>query len=142
MSEVFFCDTAEDDALKYAVIVSRYKGKWVFCRQKGRNTYELPGGHREHGENIEETARRELYEETGAARFRLAPVGVYGVREDSGEATYGMLYFAEIQEFFKLPDSEMECIQFFDGVPGELTWPEFQPALLHRVEEALGEETV
>lgn len=137
MREVFFCDNVTDDELKFAVIVSRYEGKWVFCKQKNLNTYEVPGGHREDGENIEATARRELYEETGAARFRLTPVCVYGVREESGEATYGMLYFAEIQEFFALPDFEMERIDFFDGVPGELTYPDLQPALMRRVQEEI-----
>ncbi len=137
MREVFFCDSVDDELLKFAVIVSRYEGKWVFCKQKGASTYEVPGGHRENGENIEATARRELYEETGAARFRLTPVCVYGVREESGEGTYGMLYFAEIQEFFALPDFEMERIDFFDGVPGELSYPDLQPALMHKVQEIL-----
>lgn len=62
MREVIFCDNVTDDELKFAVIVSRYEGKWVFCKQKNRSTYEVPGGHREDGENIEATARRELYE--------------------------------------------------------------------------------
>ncbi|MFR7445451.1 MAG: NUDIX domain-containing protein [Sellimonas intestinalis] len=42
-------------------------------------TYEVPGGHREAGETIDETARRELYEETGATDFDLFPVCVYSV---------------------------------------------------------------
>ena len=66
MRQVLFYDSVDDDALKFAVIASRHDGKWVFCRKKGRNTYEIPGGHRENGENIEATARRELYEETGS----------------------------------------------------------------------------
>ena len=137
MSEVIFCDNVDDDALKFAVIVSRYEGTWVFCRPKGKSTYEVPGGHREQGENIEETARRELYEETGAARFRLTPVCVNGVRGANGETTFGMLYFAEVQEFFALPDFEMERIDFFDGIPGELTYPDLYPALLRKVQESL-----
>ena len=139
MRQVLFYDSVEDEALKYAVVVSRYGGKWVFCRKKGGKTYELPGGHRKSGENIEATARRELYEETGAARFRLTPVCVYGVREDTGEETFGMLYFAEIQEFFALPDFEMERIAFLDGVPGELTYPDIEPALVRRAQESLPE---
>jgi 8-oxo-dGTP diphosphatase len=137
MREVFFCDNVDDDALQFAVIVSRFQGKWVFYKHKDRNTYEMPGGHRQGGENIEETARRGLYEETGAARFRLTPVCVYGVREESGGAAFGMLYFAEIQEFFTLPDAGMERIGLFDGIPGELADPDIQPALLHRVQESL-----
>lgn len=137
MRQVLFYDSVDDDALKFAVIASRHDGKWVFCRKKGRNTYEIPGGHRESGENIEATARRELYEETGAARFRLTPVCVYGVREESGEEEFGMLYFAEIQEFFALPDFEMERIDFFDSTPDDLSYPDIQPALLKRVQESL-----
>ncbi len=137
MRQVLFYDSVDDDALKFAVIASRHDGKWVFCRKKERNTYEIPGGHRENGENIEATARRELYEETGAARFRLTPVCVYGVREESGEEEFGMLYFAEIQEFFALPDYEMERIDFFESVPADLSYPDIQPALLQRVQESL-----
>lgn len=137
MSEVLFYEHVDDDALKFAVIVSKYQGKWVFCKQKQKNTYEVPGGHRENGENIEQTARRELYEETGAARFRLVPVCAYGVRTDSGTETYGMLYYAEIQEFFALPDFEMESVEYFDGIPGELTYPDIMPKLIQKVSEAM-----
>ena len=49
-----------DGLLKYAVIVARYKDKWVFGRHKQRDTWEIPGGHREPGETIEQTALREL----------------------------------------------------------------------------------
>ena len=40
-----------DEKLKYAVIAARYGGGWIFCRHKGRSTWEIPGGHREAGEN-------------------------------------------------------------------------------------------
>lgn len=135
MREVAFYDNAEDDLLKFAVVACRYRGKWVFCKHRERDTWEIPGGHRESGENIEATARRELYEETGAARFRLSPVCVYGVKEESGGETFGMLYFAEVQEFFALPDFEMERIGFFDAPPEALTYPDIQPALLKKAEE-------
>ena len=35
-------------------------GKWVFCKHKERDTFEVHGGHREFGEDIIETAKREL----------------------------------------------------------------------------------
>ena len=50
------------EQLKYAVIVAKYHGRWIFCRHKKRNTWEVPGGHREPNEIPYETARRELDE--------------------------------------------------------------------------------
>ena len=84
MTNVFFCKNSEieDECLKYAVIVSEYKNKWIFCRHKERSTWEIPGGHREPGEEIETTARRELAEETGATLADIRQVSVYGVEKD------------------------------------------------------------
>ena len=48
---------------------SRTKGRWVLCKHKERNTYEVPGGHREKNETILETAQREFNEETRAVDF-------------------------------------------------------------------------
>lgn len=56
MVEVRFYDTVNDELLKFAVIISQSNGKWVFCKHKERDTYEVPGGHREVGEVIFETA--------------------------------------------------------------------------------------
>ena len=52
MMKVQFYDYIEDNLLKFAVIISKSNGKWVFCKHKERNTYEVPGGHREEGESI------------------------------------------------------------------------------------------
>ena len=59
MLEVKFYDTVDDSLLKFAVIISQSNGKWVFCKHKERDTYEVPGGHREAGEDIFETAKRD-----------------------------------------------------------------------------------
>ena len=86
MIEVKFYDKAADDLLKFAVIIARQDGKWIFCKHKQRDTYELPGGHRESGETILEAARRELQEETGAIDFAIEPVCVYSVKgENKGQ---------------------------------------------------------
>ena len=102
--EVKFYDTVNDELLKFAVIISQSNGKWVFCKHKERDTYEVPGGHREAGENILETAKRELQEETGAVEFEIKSICVYSVTGKTrvnkiGEETFGLLCFAEITEF-------------------------------------------
>ena len=43
MLEVKFYDTVDDSLLKFAVIISQSNGKWVFCKHKERDTYEVPG---------------------------------------------------------------------------------------------------
>ena len=73
MIEVNFHDQMADELLKFAVIIAKTEGKWVFCKHKERSTYEVPGGHREAGETILEAAKRELREETGAVEFTIQP---------------------------------------------------------------------
>ncbi len=139
MLQIKFYDKADDCLLKFAVIVSRYENKWVFCRHKDRNTYEIPGGHREAGEAIMDTAERELFEETGAVSYELREVCVYSVEEnaDEGDISYGMLYYAEIKELGTLPDMEMEAVVLFEEVPGNLTYPLIQPRLMDKIKDYL-----
>lgn len=133
--EVKFYDTIDDGLLKFAVIISKFDGKWVFCKHKDRRTYEIPGGHRENGEDIDTTAKRELQEETGAIDFTIKPICVYSVTGKtrvniSGEETYGMLYFAEIKGFDSELNSEIEKVELFHELPTEWTYPLIQPLLI------------
>lgn len=94
---VVFPENAEDSKLKYAVILAKYNGKYVFVKHRERETLDLSGGHREAGENIAQTAARELYEETGASKYSLRQIGLYKINN------YGMLFYAEITELGELP---------------------------------------
>ena len=140
MTIVKFYDNVADELLKFAVIVASYNGQWVFCKHRNRDTWEIPGGHREYGEAILETARRELYEETGATLFSITPVCVYSVTADDnfdGQETFGMLYYAEITELEKELHSEIERISIMDQLPERWTYPEIQPQLLQKAIHAL-----
>ena len=39
MTKVNFYDDIDDSMLKFAVIIARHNGKWVFCKHKERNTW-------------------------------------------------------------------------------------------------------
>ncbi|MCH5250590.1 MAG: NUDIX domain-containing protein [Lachnospiraceae bacterium] len=133
--EVKFYEDVDDKLLKFAVIISKSQGKWVFCKHKERDTYEVPGGRREGNETILDTAKRELNEETGAIDFSIKKICVYSVIgktrvNESGNESYGMLYFADIKEFEKELHSEIEKIVLLDELPTKWTYPLIQPVLI------------
>lgn len=132
VKEVRFYDQIEDHRLKFAVILARSGGKWVLCKHRERSTLEVPGGHREPGEDIDTTARRELHEETGATEFTLRPVCVYAVvKDDQPGESCGMLYAADITAFDPELHSEIERTVRLDGLAGvDWTYPDIQPRLL------------
>lgn len=131
MIKVSFYNEVIDEIFKYAVIVSTYNGKLVFCKHKQRTTFECPGGHREIGENILDTAKRELFEETGAIEYKLKQICAYSVYDGESES-FGMLYYADIMTFGQLPDLEIERIEFFNELPNDLTYPQIQPKLIEK----------
>ena len=136
---VDFYEEARDSDLKFAVIAARYENKWLLCRQKNKDTWELPGGHREEGETIFAAAKRELWEETGAKEFQLEPVAAYSY-EYEGRKDFGGLFFADIWDMDKVPaDFEMEEVRLFDAVPENVSYPTIQPYLMERVEQWLSD---
>ena len=48
----------------------------------------------------------------------------------TGEETYGKLFFADIQTFESELHSEIESVSFFDSLPSEWTYPLIQPLLI------------
>ena len=136
MLKVNFHENADDSLIKFAVIAARHNGRWVFCKHRDRITYECPGGHREIGEAINDTAKRELWEETGAVNYSLKDICAYSVNVD-GTTTFGMLYYADIFDFEPLPQLEIERIEFFKELPDNWTYPLIQPKLIAKIKEII-----
>lgn len=138
MTKVQFYDQVEDQKLRFAVIITKTEGHWVFCKHRERSTLEVPGGHREPGEDILTTARRELYEETGATDFIIEPVCVYSVTAPwnfDGRETFGMLFYADVKTFDQELHSEIERIVIQDELPDAWTYPDIQPYLMQEVQK-------
>lgn len=130
------CPKGKETELRFVVIVCEMDGKWLYCRHKKRNTWEVPGGHIEVGETPEQAARRELYEETGAAEYRLFDLGVYCV-EREGDESFGALFFARVSRLSPLPQEfEMSCVRLFSEPPTEQTYPQIQPILVEWVKQS------
>ncbi|MGE5528541.1 MAG: NUDIX domain-containing protein [Patescibacteria group bacterium] len=49
--------TIPDEEIIIVALMARHRDKWVFVRQHGRATWEIPGGHREPGEDPDAAAR-------------------------------------------------------------------------------------
>jgi 8-oxo-dGTP diphosphatase len=121
----------QDKELTFAVISAFYQGKWIYVKHKARKSWEIPGGHREPGEAINDTANRELFEETGALEVEIVPVCDYSMGH-SIEKLFGRLFFAKIIKMGHLPKSEIGEIKLFDKLPETLTYTEIQPLLYEK----------
>ena len=124
-------NSVSDKELTRVICVSEYNGKWVYSKHRERGTWEIPGGHIEKGETWLQAAKRELYEETGAVDVEITPTCLYKI------STYGILCYAKIKKFEKLPDSEMEEIGLFDQEPENLTYKESHHLFFEKVMEKI-----
>lgn len=128
----------ENNKLLFAVIMAKFNGRWIYVRHKKRQTWEMPGGHRELNENINDTASRELFEETGATKFSLTPVCIYSVERDETvnyTESFCQLFYSEVETLGNLPDFEMKETKLFNDIPDNLTYPLIQPFLHKKVVE-------
>ena len=109
---------------KYVITLSRMNGHLLMSRHRARTTWQNQGGHIEPGETPMEAARRELYEESGALEYKIAPLCDY--RFFHGNA---MVFVVKVLKLGKLPQSEMAEVRTFSKMPENLTYPDAGPEL-------------
>ncbi|MDW7616623.1 nucleoside triphosphatase YtkD [Peribacillus simplex] len=103
----------------HVFVLSRYKGRWVLTKHRERGL-EFPGGKREAGESIEETAIREVYEETGGLVGQLQFLGQYKVH-DPVKPIVKSIFYANLREVKKKEDYlETEGPIFLEALPAVL----------------------
>lgn len=131
--------TVDDALIKYVAILVKHQGQWVLSKHKERTTWEFAGGHRELHESLNETAARELYEETGAKVFSLKPISIYSVIRENREESFGQLYLSIVDKFDPLTDFEMKEVQIFKDIPDNLTYPLIYPTMIKTVLEYINQ---
>ena len=106
------CDTYPLGALgelKYVVVLSRMDGRILLSRHRERSGWETQGGHIEPGETPLAAARRELYEESGALEYDIAPLCDYQFAHGAAA-----VYAVSVTRLGPLPESEMAEVRLFD----------------------------
>ncbi|KAB7705840.1 nucleoside triphosphatase YtkD [Bacillus aerolatus] len=87
---------------RHVIVFCRFERKWLLTLHPKRGL-ECPGGKVETGETVEEAAKREVLEETGAIVTKLHFVGEYFVRR-SKMPFVKAIFFAEIGKIEKKED--------------------------------------
>ncbi|WP_066063252.1 RNA deprotection pyrophosphohydrolase [Neobacillus soli] len=80
--ELSFSERAFHEAAKHVLVICQSGDEWLLTNHKQRGL-EFPGGKVESAETLEEAARREVYEETGAILSDLKYIAAYKVFDNT-----------------------------------------------------------
>jgi 8-oxo-dGTP diphosphatase len=80
----------------HVLVLCKYQESWLLTDHKLRG-WEFPGGKKENGETLEQSAAREVYEETGGIVSKLSFVGEYQVSSEGPVGSFiKRIYYAEV----------------------------------------------
>ena len=97
-------------------------GKYLFVKQRGKGTMELPGIQLEKGENASKALRRVLEGMLGVTDHAAQFVCPYYIT-DGKDVQYGILYRVEIIKMGAFPHSELASVYYLDTPPeGDDKW--------------------
>ncbi len=77
--------------------ITNYAGKIVMVYFPDLDMVHIPGGHIENGENLEETLKREVQEETGGYIIDWEPIGYQERIDANGNVDYQLRVYAKVQ---------------------------------------------
>ncbi len=132
----FYNIEQKDNLAWFTNIVCLYKWKWVLVKWKWKTTWELPWGHIEDWETSLDAAKRELYEETWITWVELSFLCSRKLDKlENVVSYYGNVYIMNVKNLWKLPESEIEEVNFFEEIPENLTYPFIQVDILNKAKE-------
>lgn len=81
--ELSFLQNVFEEKAKHVFVICQYQDAWLLTKHKIRGL-EFPGGKTEEGETLEDAARREVFEETGATINEIKQIAQYRVHGENG----------------------------------------------------------
>lgn len=89
--ELTFQENQFKEETRHVLVICQLGDEWLLTNHKERGL-EFPGGKIEPGETLEEGARREVFEETGAYLSDLLKIGEYRVTDEKGSFVKAVFY--------------------------------------------------
>ncbi|GAM16441.1 RNA deprotection pyrophosphohydrolase [Mesobacillus selenatarsenatis] len=97
-----FQENAFEKSARHVLVICKYQGEWLLTKHKVRGL-EFPGGKKEKGETLEDVARREVMEETGAVLNKLISIGEYQV-SDKEDSFVKRIFYGEVERILPQDD--------------------------------------